>query len=212
MFRRSGRYRKTGFYGRYNSNRGVSELKFLDRVIPAITISAPGDILNILPLLIPENTTPSGRIGRKLVVKSIAFRIHINLDSNNNAVHDIVRIICLIDKQCNGAQPALAEIFQTVNTATSFYNLQNSGRFEILFNRYYQLFAKSGAGNGSTNVFGEDEKLCMGYFKLNLPIEYNAATGAITEIKSNNIVMIAISTHGIAKIGADGVWRTRYYG
>ncbi len=170
--------------------------------------------MNILPLLIIENTTPSGRIGRKIVVKSVAFRLHIVFPEAATPLHDLVRIIVLIDKQCNGAQPVVADILQTATTATSFYNLENSGRFEILFNKYFNMFARSGAGNSTAgvNTFGDDEKFVKGYFKLNLPIQYNAATGAITEIRSNNIVMLCISTHGFAFTASDGLWRTRYYG
>ncbi len=213
MFRRSGKYRKSGFYGRYNKNTGTSELKFLDRTIPTLTVPIAGSVVNILPLLIPENTSPSGRIGRKIVVKSIGFRMHITLANSTLPDHDLLRIIILIDKQCNGAQPAVSDILQNANTATAFYNLQNSGRFEVIFNKYYNLFSRAGAGNTAGGLlYGGDTKFIHGYFKCNIPIEYNASTGAITEIRSNNIVMIAISTHADVAIGNDGQWRTRYYG
>ncbi len=64
--------------------------------------------------------------------------------------------------------------------------------------RTYTLVAKSGAGNGSTNVFGEDDINDTFFKECNIPIEYDnsATTGVITSMRTNNIGVLLLSRDG----------------
>ncbi len=212
--RMRGFYRKSGFYGRYNRYKNsVQELKFLDRAIPLDvllndTLTDTGtDILRI-----PQNTTESGRIGRKVIIKSIQLRIHLLLAQGSTPEHDQVRFILVHDKQCNGAVPSESQILATGGNVGSFYQLENQGRFTYLWDQTFALYSRAGAGNGSTNLFGEQNIWIKKYIKLHMPIEYNSTVGAVTEIKSNNLILMAMSTHQKAGLGNDCLCRVRYMG
>ncbi len=216
-----GRYRRSGFFGRYNGQgksrrrpSGASnELKFNDRTIPALN-PIPTNLADVAVDIcrIGQNTTEQGRIGRKIVIKSIQLRIHLLLNNPTTPVHDIVRIVLLIDKQANGAIPTETNIMATLGNIGSFHQLENQGRFIFLMDEYFTMTTGGGAGNGTTNVFADVSLYIKRYFKLHLPIEYSGTVGAITEIQSNNIMLMAISHAGLAQMGVDGLTRIRYYG
>ncbi len=188
------------------------ELKFLDSDIPLGQVLTAGSLLDIKPLLIPQGITESTRIGRQIRVKAFQWRIHIFENALATPEHDVCRLIVGIDRQANGAQPAITDLLATASNVSSYYNLDNTGRFRILFDKSYAFSPRSGAGNGTTNLFGEDNLYIQGYHKLNLPVEYSAADGVIAEIRTNNLFMFVISAHGRTFIGDDSIVRVRFTG
>lgn len=173
------------------------EKKFLDTsVLNNVDVTA-GVIINLA--LVPQGQTDVTRIGNKITATSIACR---GLTTQDTATNGTLRIIVFIDKQANGAAAAVTDILETANFA-SFRNLDNVDRFDILVDDYHTINAMN-TGSGS-------EYFWQYYKKLDVPIHFSGATGAITELRSNNIGILYISS--IAALNAaqlGGVARLRY--
>lgn len=201
--------RTSGFYGRYNRvslrNSSVSELKYIDTTINA---SAPstGAILPAAGTLVPIaiGTGPSERIGRQVKVKSINAYITLTKNSSGNAT-DVVRIILCLDTQCNGSAPTVTDILATASV-NSFRNMANSKRFVVLKDTEQTI--TSTTWNGT--AFAPITRQLDIFRKVNYSIEYDQTlnTGAITTIRSNNLVLLAITAYNT--IDVLGTVRIRY--
>ncbi len=192
--------RTSGFYGRFNGNRnsGPGELKFHDVDFDDAAIAADGTIGAAgTVIIIPQGVTESTRVGRKCTIRSILWRYNITLFTQASAgADDIVRVILYLDKQCNGAIATITDLIESDNWK-SFNNLANSGRFRVLMDRTHVIAKNSAAGNGTANDAGTCEFSYSFYKKCALPIEYNSTTGALTEIRSNNINVLLFSKSGL---------------
>ncbi len=196
-----GRDRTSGFYGRYSTREG--ELKFhdveIDDALIAVggTIQAGGSVINIA-----QGVTESQRIGRKCTIRSIHWRYLISMTEIDAAATpangDTVRVILYLDKQCNGTTAVTTSILET-NTFHSFRNLANSGRYQILLDQTnrlsYQTLASDGAGVVSSANYAREFQFNK---KCNIPIEYDSTTGALTEIRSNNIGVLLMGANNTA--------------
>lgn len=207
--RNAGRLRIGGVYGRFSGPN--AEMKFLDTTVGTTTIATTGTLLSTSLLVIPQNNTESGRIGRKCTVKQLSLKGNIDLAvaTLSNQTSDVLRIIVYVDKQTNGIAATVGGILATA-TYNSFRNLSETGRFSILMDKSYGLQCPAGQGDGVTFSFSETARPWSMNRKLNLPIEYDASatTGVLTTIRSSNIGVMAISKAGIAKF--DFVARVRY--
>ena len=203
-----GVYRTGGFQvGRY-AGRGA-ELKFFDGTKASTATGTGGTIFNDSLVLIQQGAGESNRIGRKCVVKSIHLRGQVLLaaKTSSNQTSDVVRIMLYWDKQTNGAAATVANILASADS-DAFRNLQNSGRFRILYDKWTNMSALSGQGDGTTFAYGEVAK----HFRINkrchVPLEFDASTGAITDLTTNNIGVLVISQAGAASVEYN--WRIRF--
>lgn len=208
---RSGRgyTRTSGFYGRYNRmslrNSSVSELKYIDTAINA-TAASTGTLLPASGTLVPiaVGTGPSQRIGRQVRVKSINAYLTLTKNVSDKST-DVIRLILLLDTQCNGAVPTVTDILSTANV-NSFRNMANSKRFVVLKDTEQTITSSTYYG---TN-FGPVTRQLDIFRKVNYPIEYDQTlnTGAITTIRSNNLILLAISAYDTVSV--IGTVRIRY--
>ncbi len=206
----------TRYQGKYARKRRRSrayyqrELKFKDgNAVASDTIPNSGEILPIAftaspttestvlgtMLNIPQGTGETQRIGRVIRVKSVMIRYHCLVGGGTTDIHDEIKLYLVLDKQCNGGVATIGDILGT-GSCLAFRNLQNVNRFKILATRYIQLSSAAGAGNGTTNLFEghiQDGQIIV---RGDWPIEYSGTTGAISELRSNNIFLLAISRHG----------------
>ncbi len=195
--------RTGGFYGRYSGRSG--ELKFLDLQLDDAAIATAGESLSTGSInVIAQGVTESQRVGRKCTIKSINWRYVLTLaeaDAVGTAPPaDTVRLIMYVDKQCNGATAPVTQILESANWQ-SFRNLANSGRFNFLMDKTVAMnrngLASDGAGVVSSN--GTRKEFTF-YKKCNVPIEFISTTGAIAEIRSNNIGVLVISFGGVTSM------------
>jgi len=208
-----GYVRTGGFYGRYNrasvKNSAISagELKFKDTSLVVNTVTQTGTIepaADSTFLKIPVGTGPSDRIGRQIRLKSINAYLTITKTSSALST-DTVRLIWVLDTQCNGSVPTVDTVLNTTNV-NSFRNMANSKRFVILKDDEVNLTSHTWDGSNFNLT-----SLQRNFFKkCNLPIEYDPSlnTGAISTIRSNNIFLLCISMYGTCKI--NGYVRIRY--
>lgn len=203
--------RTVGYYGRYNASPG-SELKFFDGIEGANGSDNNGEIVQDSLVHIVQGPEEDQRIGRKCTIKSIHMRGQFILSTATNPAiaGDRVRVIVYQDKQTNGATATVANLLQT-SDIDSFRNLENSGRFKYLLDKTYTLNAMAASGNGSTDQTFESVRHFKWDKNCNIPIEYSATTGSMTEIRSNNIgVMMIPHVSNISTFAFH--WRVRYIG
>lgn len=211
--KRKGRMFRPGF-DRTGGFFGASvELKFHDLDVNDATVAAGATIAEDSVLAIAQGVGESERIGRKMMVRSIGWRFNVKMpsSSNQNSTGDIVRVILYQDKQTNGAAAVATDILESADYQ-SFNNLANKSRFLTLMDRTYVSNAAAGSGRGTTDTlaFGKSYVQDTFFKSVSIPVEYDSTTGAITEMRSNNIGVLLLSKEGIA--GFDSKMRIRFEG
>lgn len=178
-----GRVRTAGYYGRFTGSGGES--KFHDKDVAIVGATAGG--LDTSLNLVAQGAGESDRIGRKIVVKKLYCHWTCFLDPTATAgsTSDILRIIFYVDKQANGAAATAAQILESGGSYPyqAFRNLANVDRFTLLKDFTVALNAQGGTGASAT----ETQKQGRFAINCNVPIEFDGATGSLTEIRSNNI-------------------------
>lgn len=205
--------RTVGSYGRYKRRRtyGIGdERKFFDTALAfnfdsTLEVPATGQLA-----LIPQGDTESTRDGRKAVIESVQIRGVVTVaPAAGAAIAGSCWMWLILDTQTNGAAAAATDVFQTNQPADTMLQLNNSGRFRILKKWVWKWVPKAGVSTAWNN-----ETFNVEYFKkCNIPMDWNSTTGAITEIRSNNIFLMA----GQSGIGDDiptfaGTARVRFQG
>lgn len=182
-----GRTRTGGYFGRYKGPN--KELKFFDTSL-SFNVDATGEVPATGQLtLIPQGDTESTRDGRMAYVKSIHIKGIARLEPGASAnAATVASVIVVLDTQCNGAAAAATDVYSTTNFPVSaFRNLANSARFKIL--KTFKMTFNSQAG--VTTAYNQLTRTFEWYSKCNYPINYSSTAGAITEIRSNNIFLLA---------------------
>jgi len=136
-----------------------------------------------------QGTGDSERIGNKITVKSIQFRGNILYSPATVATGTIVDMYIVLDRQCNGAAAAVTDVFTSANLSVALRNTTNLSRFQILWHGQYVLQPQT--NNTAVTVVGAVVLPFSMYKKCNIPIKYDASAGAITDLTSNNIFLIA---------------------
>lgn len=192
-----GKSRIGGFYGRFPPVGG--ETKFFDLDVNVAPVLIAGSITDSLHK-IDQGVGESQRVGRKCTITAIHWRYQISLptltDVGAPLGGDTIRILMYLDKQCNGEIATVAGILETADWQ-DFRNLANTNRFTILCDKVhdvnYLTMAETAVGNHSQTgmirnyVFNK---------KCNIPVEYSGVDGILTEIRSNNIGILFLSSSG----------------
>lgn len=203
-----GRDRTGGFYGRFSGS--LAEQKFLDTNVIDATLAA--NMVHFNLCVIPQDNTESGRIGRKVTIKSIAFHGVLTLDAAVTSANtsNNIRMMLVQDKQTNGAEFAATDLLDT-NAILSFNNLANSGRFRILHSDWIDLNTDGGVELGVLPSWGTKSIWVNFYKKCNIPIEYDntAVDGSIGTVRTNSLWMI-FQTIDAERVGVSGIARVRY--
>lgn len=205
--------RTGGFYNRFAGRSG--ELKFHDHTV--VIAGVPN--LGVIPgtgtfNIIPQGVTESSRVGRKCTIKSLMWRYQISIPSYTSASiqrGDSMRIMIYIDKQANGATAIVRDILETEDIR-SFRNMANTQRFTILSDRMHTLNHQAlSQAFDSNNFSGAGQILERTFYKTcNVPIEFGGVTGAIGEIRSNNICMLFITDYVTSQASVTGKLRMRF--
>ncbi len=163
-------------------------------------------------LTIPQNTGESARIGRKVTLTSIAIRINLRIAEYTNATRtcDTVRIMLVLDKQCNGAE-ALSSAILEGTQYDEFRKLESKNRFRVMYDKLHQMRVHSGgAQDATTGLFGQANKDIWIYKKCSIPLEYSGTAGVVSEMPINNLQLWTWSKSGRCVL--DGKIRIRFRG
>lgn len=181
--------RTVGNYGRYNQKRNeqVVENRFFDTglfftVADTAIVPASGQLT-----LIPQGAGDEERLGRKTIIHSIQIRGTATLAAGASEGRGVSYVYVVQDRQCNGSAAGVTDVLTSNTLNLGMINLSNSNRFRIL----RRLTFVWNATAGTTGVLTDQIKEIEFWKKLNIPVEFAGATGALTEIKSNNIFLIA---------------------
>jgi len=160
-------------------------------------------------VLIPQGDTESTRDGRKAVIESIQIRgAAVFAPAAATTASCITYMYVILDKQCNGQAAAVTDVFTSDALWKSRLELNNSGRFVIIKKLTMNFTAQAGVSGAYNTQYRQIEW----FKKVNIPIDWSSTTGALTEIRSNNIFIIAGSVGGDDLVTIDGACRVRFRG
>lgn len=202
----------------------AEEVKYFDTALGADdnTIGLSATVLNESLVLMQEGDGESNRDGNRCTVQSLFINGNLELpESSSLGVGTIlntalVRIVVVYDKgQVTGSPGATwTDVFQS-DDFDSFRNLDNKNRFRILADKRYTFNASiTNDQNADTFSSGPIRRYFeMNFPKLNIPIEYDASSGALTDLTKNNILILGI-TEGQTNtiVNLNGVARVRFLG
>lgn len=185
------------------------EVKFFDTNL-SFFVDTTGEVPATGQLsLIPQGATSSNRIGLKCVIKSIQIKGVLQLQPAALAGSDVVRIRLMLDKQANGAAAAVTDVLTSADMSQALVNMNNSERFVCLKEFTFTFNATAGVNSALAPSFRNWEF----YKKVNIPMIFSSTTGAITEIRSNNIFLLAGCTAATDDlVVASGNCRLRFVG
>lgn len=187
------------------------EVKFFDTTYTAAFIANTGWAGSELEtatygLFCPQQGDgESGRDGRKVLVKSLHLKgcLYKAKAADQDDPDDPVQVTFMVvqDMQTNGAQAQGETIMDDTPAATeecfSFRNLEYTKRFRVLFKKTYVLrdamAFSDGANTGATSGTGVLININR---MLNVPVEFSASTGAVTDIVDNSFHVYACCTVG----------------
>lgn len=199
---------KTGHTRGFISGGRGPELKYFDTSLN-FSLDATGEIPATGQLcLVPQSATENNRIGSKIRIKSIQIKgimFQVPTTAANSADMGVIKLV--LDKQCNGAAAAVTDVLTTNNLPLALMNLDNRERFEIL--KEWRILFEATAG--VTTAYNNSVRDLNFYKKLDLPIMFSSTTGAIGEITTNNLFLIAGSgTAGDDITAVTGTCRIRF--
>jgi len=192
--------RTGGFYSPSTS----SELKFRDLgpTTSALTFASaawttPGATF-LLNGLAPDSTA-TGRIGRKVVMKSLLLRAEMRM-ATTSSQGGYGRYLVVYDRQANTNPPAVTDVL-LYDGMQSPMNLSNKDRFKIVAEGYFTPLSVQG------------EFVSQGvevYKKLNLPVQFNAGTaGTIGDIVTGSLYVLFAQNGSIGTANPSVVWTSR---
>lgn len=165
------------------------EKKFFDTALSFsvdTTLGCATDAATGLLNLIAQGDTESTRDGRVCNIKSIQIRGVLAQNPGAAASSSPnVHIWLILDSQCNGEVPTITTFFSGTNAATAMLNLANSNRFRIIKHWIFNIEPKAGA----TTAYNITRVPWEYYKKCDIPIHFSSTTGAIGEVKSNNLFL-----------------------
>jgi len=197
-----------GYYGRYNGQPG-RELKFFDTAL-SFNVDNTGEVPATGQLvLIPQGTTESTRIAGKCVIRSIQIRANALFDPAASATAaTTIALWVVLDTQCNGAAAAITDVFTSNDIRGSMINIANSRRFRILRKFIFSMNSPAGV----TTAYNRVERQIEFYKKCYIMLDFSSTTGAITELKSNNIFLLAGAANSDDQVSITGTCRVRFQG
>lgn len=199
--------RRVGNYGRYSG--AAAEKKFFDTAL-SFSYDLTGEVPATGQLcLILQGDTETTRDGRKATIESIQIRAQHIFNPGAAALATVNTWLYVVqDTQCNGAAAAVTDVFTSADMSGNMLNLNNSGRFRILMKKVVQFEP----GAGVSGAYNAQVKPIDMFMKCNIPMDWSGATGAITEIRSNNIFLLAGAAGADDLVALAGTCRLRFRG
>lgn len=196
--------RTVGSYGR--SLPLSFEKKYFDTTVIDTSDATSGVIINSLNL-VPQGTTDQTRVGNKITIRNINIHAYSNNDDQTTLAFagSNIRVIVYLDKQANGAAAAVTDILNTA-AITSFRNMDQVDRFVILVDKvvFNPVECANALHTSNQRHYWSVNKKC------NIPVHFSSTTGAITEVRSNNIGILYISDFASGNSAANGRARVKF--
>lgn len=187
----------------------VPEKKYFDTAV-TFQFDATGEVPASGQLaLIPQGDTSTSRDGRQCVIESIQFRGYMNYVPGASATaSDLAYLYIVWDKQANGAAAAVTDVFTTTAMYSNMLNVENSQRF-IILKKFVVPFRP---GAGVTTAYNNTVQPLEFFKKLNITMDFGTAAVDITQVRTNNLFLIAGSVTSDDLISFTGTCRLRFRG
>lgn len=132
--------------------------------------------------LIDQGTTDITRIGRQIKITRVNIKGVFAI--NASATMTFVRVLVLIDKQVNQATFSASDLlFDTSanDNCVSLINLDNKGRFKILYDKIIALSPSNAVGKFNYNKM------------MNLPIVYDNTGNGVADLTQKSLYLCFVS-------------------
>lgn len=199
-------------YKRAQATLQKQELKVFDTAVN-FTFDLTGEVPATGQLcFVQTGDTLNNRDGAVIHVKSLQLRgIAVYTPGASATASTTAYLYVVQDRQCNGAAAAVTDVLTSSAMFKALGNVPNQYRFKILKRIVIPLTAQAGV----TTAYNTQNCPVDEYIKFPQPLEirYTASTGAITDIASNNLFLLA-GTDGASDdlVGFDGTARLRFTG
>ena len=150
-----------------------------------LSVSTTANVLHLTPVV--QDTTQTGRIGRKIRMKAIEVRVDAYKHATPN--HSQCRLVMFIDKENRGTPPTASDIVASVDTLRGPEPTTRK-RFTVLFDKTFDLH---------TGHWIETFKF---FKKLNGHVLYTGVAG--TDEGQGSIWMIRVSTEASSLVTIAG--------
>lgn len=182
------------------------ELKFFDSEHTVSPVPLAGQTISSINI-VPQGTSESERIGRKIWVRRIEANFSCTLaqqqDTDDIGNGDVLRIIIFLDQQTNGSSATVLEIMQQ-NQFDAHFNINNKERFKILWDKTVTMNRRVSGTDGPNR---QSTPLVIRYVNYNrnmygkgISVDFDSSTGAVSEMRTNNIGFLYITSFGIVGI------------
>ncbi len=176
-----------------------TELHYHDVSASAVSLSTTPSMALFNGIQLGDTATT--RTGQS--IKMDRGDLRFTLEGDNTAVRQFVRIIVVVDKQCNGAAMSAGDLLNNTTSPLNIVTPYTDGsqmRFIILFD---ETFALSTTGQGViTKVVG---------IPANQHVMYNINNvGDVTDIITNSIYMLYFSDQSVNQPLLNYYWRLWY--
>ncbi len=136
------------------------------------------------PSILAQGDLKTQRGGNKVRFKSIHRKGFFSLHAS--ATTSMVRLMIVLDKQCNGAVFSIADLLEDSTVGDSIVSprdVDNMNRFVVLSDKTYKL--ADGGGNQliQFNI----------YKRINLPIRYDGTGATVANMTSNALYLVSFS-------------------
>jgi hypothetical protein len=152
-------------------------------VNPAAIASNTTGAVTLLNGIAP-GTSMAQRVGHVIHMSYLDMRCYTTVTAGTG-VDQTHRVLLVLDKQCNGAAPAVTDVLTYASTMSP-YNLYNRKRFLILMDRTFNLNAVAqGGSHKSWNV----------HKSIPYEVTYNAGTaGTVADIITNSLYLVIVGS------------------
>jgi len=198
----------------YRKSRGTpQEVKYFDVGVDATAITNPST--STTPAYsqyasiceVTRGDAANQRVGNKINIKSIDIRGMVALPRQTSVSHSVAnwaagpskwRILMYQDMQCNGAVAPIGSVLDltisNANPSNAFNNLQYSGRYKILMDKFMVLPPGAAVFNSDNKnyVTSGSAMQFKKHIACDIPITYIGDTASITNITTNNVGILFI--------------------
>ncbi len=188
--------------GAYRYAVGLSQLKWLDTFSTDWAPVSKTTLNKENICVVPQNTSPNGRIGNRICVKKIELNIEMNLPASTAVTNstDSVYFFVIQDMQTNAGSFAATDVLTAAAEAPrQMRNLENTMRFKMLWQKRLTMSSVY-AGVAATDSSGWKQIQIRAHIKCNVVMEYSSTTGAIGEQKSNSLWICAGTTEAFMNV------------
>lgn len=145
----------------------------------------------------PQGLGDQARNGNSVKGKGIYSKIY--LLKNSTVSTSVVRLMWVLDKECDGSLPTISNILDNVDVVSGI-NKDYSKRYAILKDKVVTL----------SDGFGPNRFMKV-YFPTDFHVHYDGASAAITDAKENQVFLIAISDQPTAQPNIVHFGRFNFY-